>query len=327
MKMTRYLGGVISFVSLAGLFAACADKDQQDWRNDQSAQRLAQLEPTRGTYTGKVTSVVDGTDLGVMKLTLTPSTKVQTAGDGIGTETTPVIEANLTYTDPLIQSTVASDQGQYDPSTGIFKASFPLVDISNNSYNFVVQGVVSSSGIVGTTSVETFPNFGGSFNLTKNGPAVSVQSLSMRNQRMQQSVIDHSGGYVSDCTFPAAGSFPGGKGYAVMSFGYNENTGPQKLLSVFLPQRLINVAVDFYNLDGTRASSHGNFVQATLDNDRGTIDGTETVTIGGQSYTKYLKCQKINTAANLQWSCAFQVGGGGTISLQFKPKPSSEMEL
>src|SRR6185312_7065559 len=175
MKIARILAGAASGVLMALVVVGCSkDADVNDYKQKTLEKNLGELQGVQGRYSGMLTSKSSNAPLGGLQFTLQASTQVVNSGDENRASATPILIANVQFGGPgSLNLAITAQNSFYDPSSGTFTADIPIQDGSSSTEAITVNGVIHGGVIDGELSALGYSDYGGSFHLILNGPAVN----------------------------------------------------------------------------------------------------------------------------------------------------------
>lgn len=298
----------LSLLIALSLGACGVDKNGEDYRTNKVNEKLAKLKEIEGTYQGQLVSM-DQSTLGTLKLELTTDTNLQNSSDNLGSEQQAIVSGSLTY-NGITNAKVIFQRAFYDDSNGqkTFKASIPISISNTEILKMTLAGTINNGIFTGNIYADGFKNdYGGSFTLLKDGPAVETQNISGsgRSKKLRSELQTFSGTYLRK----------GKEESARLALNYPEDSA-RNFLNIFLPTRKLIATLDFGNFPVT-------FTNAKLDEQIHTLEADTTY--GTEAVFCSLKCQSVIEDNEIKaWDCHWKTSQN-TVGqrILFKPAPQN----
>jgi hypothetical protein len=274
-----------------GLLAACAaDRDAQDYRNDQALRDIARINEIAGTYSGRLMSA-DDEFLGMLSVEL----EAKTTASGDSGEITAALKTTLTiHTERGL--TLTMDGGYYDWRSRTFKA-FEEIPKGALTYKAEIFGNFEDDDktLRGDLEIAEFPEYGTSFVLKKN-----------RRLRPEESQDANSDQLAPGETWTYEGRFSDSMDVR-MSIHSSAETRQQEFLEFLAPVKYVDLTLTFRGFAIP-------FEDAYWDLQNGTIVGLYQ-TAGVDRHEVRINCRSPIEDQSEQWTCRYFTSNTGTTRI------------
>jgi hypothetical protein len=323
----------LAIAAFAFLAVGCGkDKNVEDYQREKLRQNLGLYQSVAGTYTGIVRSKLDGSVLGAMALELRADTRSTPSNDGQLSIGSPILVGNVRFLDRDIINMAAPD-GFYDPGTGLYHADINIPRSSlgggsgggNNpprdggspgngggqgnpgmnvpaAETITLGGTLSSGGLVGEVESRNYPEYGGRFELVRNGQSIQDLLAAARPGRNpRQEDARRATSWRGNTTFLTDTVV---KPVNIVAVRPTYNTA-EDFLDLVSPIRVIDMSLNYSQ------SLHLLYSKAIWDVRQGYITGTALIIVQGQSQLLTTTCRQSGDA-NL--NCTHLTTGRGVTA-------------
>jgi hypothetical protein len=289
INTVKNFGILFLFVILG---SSCAkDMDVEDFRREELQQKLSRISAVSGTYVGEVTSNLDQSNLGILKLNFQAATDVQNSNLGIDNEQRAIVSGSIQL-EGLTSSELSFDNGHYDDVTGNFQVTIPVND-NGVAAKIYLSGHLTADQWIGTLEVNGQSSFGARLQLSRGGDPATFSSLNaqaMRFEHLRKLGLKYQGTY----------SYDGEALPFTLSFIDRSLYPAQRFFRLFSPVRTISVNAHFGDFEL-------NFNQAVIDDKMGTLVASDPFDQRGNPARASLYCTKYEkSAADFGWDCDLQ---------------------
>lgn len=248
---------LIFLFTLSIILNGCGkDRDLQDYKNDLLADSIAKLQAFKGSYSGYVTSKRDGLNMGAMRITLIPKTKVIGGSDQSGSTAQAVLAVNVEF-QGLSKMAIAAQDSFVDDDKGSFQTDI-IVKVKNSQGNFedktvTITGIVNGESLVGELQAIDYPDYSAKINLIKQDTSLEV---------LAEKVKPSNGGF-SHGSYIGKTKFTSGTIKNVIMVLLKPNTTSEAdFYNLFAPVKPVQVTLN-YGQDAQLNFTNGNWDQRT----------------------------------------------------------------
>jgi hypothetical protein len=332
----------VFFLSLA-LVGCGKDKNLEDYQRDKLQQNLGLYKSKEGIYSGIVRSKLDGRVIGAMQISFSAQTKTRPSNDGQLSLGSPILVGNVQFLDKNVINLVAPE-GFYDPNSNLYHADIPISrggaggggssgggagdaggsgGANGNPGNFgnspvtpngtaltenvTISGQLLQETLVGEVQSQNYPEYGGRFELTRNGG--DLRSLLAQVRPGDRRHEEEDASKVTSFT-----------GTTLFRNASNSDAQPARAARIVLTRQTYNTSEDFLDLISpikfVQASINYSdslkllFPKAVYDTRQGYLTAQTLLTLNGQSNQMTIDCHQEGNELN----CTHLTSGGGVAA-------------
>jgi hypothetical protein len=316
--MMRDLWGFALCLGFLLLSACGADRSLEDYRKSLSHAYNARVNPVVGSYSGSITSALDGAAIGNLDLTIMSDTVLQVSQDGVSTEQQSIIRGSFSYRG-LVNANIDYSFAYYNPDSHVFQLNVKGKDTSGADHVMNLEGNLEKDQFTGILMVDTFQGFGGKVSLKKN--AILQNRLPDLNGARARELNASNSAFV--------GFWPddlGVKHQVYLTLKSLETSPLLQLMDVFSPKHRVNAEFVFWKQDakGVLRREFSQIFSSQLDdlNNDSYLSGVQSANFNGMPVITRLNCSRALDSSGLvsKLRC-IATGMSGTLSFpaEFTP--------
>ncbi|RYZ95887.1 MAG: hypothetical protein EOP11_24240, partial [Proteobacteria bacterium] len=313
-----------SFALLALALVGCGkDKNLEEYQRDKLQQNLGLYKSVEGTYSGIVRSKTDNRVIGAMQISLTAQTRNKPSNDGQLSIGSPVLVGNVQFLDQDIINVVAPD-GFYDPNTGLYNSQIEITRTAGGATNgggssgggsggnppnngggynntpvapgqgaerelIVLTGRLGNGNLVGDMQTQNYPEYGGRFELVRNGGTVRdlLRQARPGDRRREDSDVEKVTSYSGTTRFTDLNGSGDARPRPVrVTLTRQTYNTAEDILDLISPVRVVQASINYS--DSLRLL----FPKAIFDTRQGYLTAQTLLTLNGQLNQMTINCRE-----------------------------------
>lgn len=317
----KTLTALFASVVAIALVGCGKDKSIEQYQRERLQENLAVYESVAGTYTGAVYSTETRKSIGALQLDLSAETTTVNSTTGELPIGAPVLVTNVSFRDQSVLN-LRIDSSVYDEGSGAYAATV-TVDRTSTGGQFpggdktaqvIIKGFIRNGHLTGTIGATNNPRGAATFDLELNG--TPIDQIRKGAPKGPLDTVGVTKRYSGKGTMPDSRS--GKSARRTMKFTVNKpSQGPAgDFVDIFNPGvvKLVNASIEF-----SEAVSIS-FINIVWNPANGTIDGSNTLSGSGDTYTVFLQCSNFQfTRQDEPFHCDYWSSRSAVISMDFQP--------
>ncbi|MBI2519174.1 MAG: hypothetical protein HYV97_02105 [Bdellovibrio sp.] len=311
MKNVHRIAGTSLFLTLMIVTCSCAkDRTVESWQNERVAEKLAQISAISGTYNGNLISEKNGTDMGSMTVKLSSDVRIQDNSDRTGTALSPALRAIVSLNGNE-RSSITFQGGFYNSESSFFKIITAVPTLNGGTQKMEISGSVHGDTIEGEIAALDYPDYGGKFNLARDGNVNQGPATTFANKieyfvmTRQLKVTDGQGNVKIETS------------KVKLAIDSSFITSEETFLGLFSPIRSPLVTITFWSGDSMGREVTMSMPETFYDDRIASLRGKTSFQDSGDTFTTTLDCLRQAEARVNGWNCRITNSARGPILAGF----------